>query len=117
MSDTCTIEFDGHSGEWIIPCDMIQYVNDEGINISSNNLTLYQQYRDYSGYNTTYPFLSLRSCSYPVYYTSNNNYTVWKDIHSITVSDNSHVFRESYLFMPSILFCCTMILLFSIFKR
>lgn len=117
MSDTCTIEFDGHSGTWIIPCDMVQYINDNGVNTSSSNLTLYAEYRDYTAYNTTYPYLSLRSCSYPIYYSSSNSYVVWKDIQSVSISNNSHLYSESYLFIPSILFCCIMLVLFSIFKR
>lgn len=78
--DGCKIEIESGQGqgEYYIPCNYAEYLGNDGVNHGGSSFTAY---RTISSGSTTYPYIRFASNSYPVLYTSYQNYyTITPDI-------------------------------------
>lgn len=104
----CTITIDGsYSGEWVIPCNSVQYVEENTlINYSNSSINLYKSVGN------NYPYIRLNFNSKPIYYANNtSSYVIINDITSTKFNLQSQIYRlnsVSDLFIMSILLFCAL---------
>lgn len=93
MNDLVVITING--ADYYVPANMIQYLNEKGINTSSSNFYGYTTLSNSTG--TRYPQIRFNSLAYPVLYTNYNNYTELQNP-EITFSSKAYYYRSlSYL--------------------
>lgn len=116
MSDTgCTVTIDGsESGEYYVPCDMVQYFIDGLINTSNTSVNLYKEIRHS---NSNYDYISCRPYQFPVYYQSYNNSKELTDVTSMTFNSKSNFYLNRDYINLFVLFLLALFALKAIFKR
>ncbi len=98
-----TIEEGTGAGEYYIPCNLSEYLGDDGVNHGSSTIYAYKNI----GNGTDYPYIRFNTNTYPLYYTSYNNYQY---IHpTLEFNMLSQVYR-SEPFQPLILIVLLMFL-------
>ena len=116
MSETgCTVTIDGsESGEYYVPCDMVQYFINGLINTSNTSVNLYKEVRHS---NSNYDYISCRSYQYPVYYQSYNNSKELTDITTMTFNTRANFYLNRDYITLFVLFLVSLMALRAIFKR
>lgn len=97
MSNTgCTVTFDGtYGGTYNVPCDQVQYINDELINVgSSSTIYLYPA----AAQSSRNQYIALQSMLYPRYYSgSGYGYTEITNASNVTFNGLGNLYAEKTL--------------------
>lgn len=89
--DGCTVSWEGdHGGTYYIPCDRVEYLNDELINIGASSFNAYDSV--YQGNN--YAYITFPVNGYPYYRSSGTNYQYITNASNITFNAKSHFYKE-----------------------
>lgn len=90
--DGCTVSWEGdHGGTYYIPCDKVEFLNDELINTGAQSFNAYSDV--YQGNNNAY--ITFPTNGYP-YYRDNSSYNYQYIINAanITFNAKSHFYKE-----------------------
>lgn len=100
--------------DWYVPANLVQYITADGVNTSSSTITGYQSL----AYSTSsrYPRITFNSLSYPVIYSSAQNYQI---LQSATVDFSSAAYYQKALVYAPVLelFLTGLIFIFVAFRR
>lgn len=89
--DGCTVTWEGdYGGTYYIPCDKVEYLNDELINTGSSSFNAYSAV--YQGNNNTY--ITFPSNGYPYYRSSGTTYQYITNVSNIEFNAKSHFYKE-----------------------
>lgn len=117
MSDIgCTVTIDGsQSGEYFVPCDMVQYFIDGLINTSNTTINLYKNVRHY---NDDYDYIRCSPYQYPLYYRANSSTRIeLTDITTMTFNSRANFYLNRDYISLFVLFLLALFCLKAIFKR
>ena len=116
MADGCTVTIDGsHSGEYFIPCDMVEYFIDGLVNSSNSTINLYKNVRHY---NDDYDYIRCSPYQYPLYYRANSSNRIeLTDITSMQFNYKANYYLNRDYITLFVFFLICLMALRAIFKR
>lgn len=115
MNDYVIITINGR--EYYCPANLVQYITDDGINISSSNITLYGSIREYQNNNTGYPQITLQPYMKAIYRGSYNGTQSTITISSIEFNKQALLLRKETQNNYFSLFLLVLISLVVLFRR
>lgn len=112
----CTVTIDGsHSGEYFVPCDMVDYFIDGLVNTSNTTVNLYKNIRHY---NDDYDYIRCSPYQYPLFYKANSSNRIeLTDISTMTFNSRANFYLNRDYITLFVLFLLALFSLKAIFKR
>ena len=115
MNDYVIVTINGN--DYYCPANLVQYITDNGINISSNTITLYGSLREYQNSSSGFPQITLAPYTKATYRGSYNGTTTSYNITSIEFNKQALLLRKETQNNYFSLFLLVLISLVVLFRR
>lgn len=113
----CEVTFTGsHGGTYTIPCDRINDIRDDMVNIGNSTIYLYPSGQALT--DSSYPYISIERGHYPRYYSSNyQQYDYITNAANVRFNFLGNYYREKVFITPMLELLLAFCLIVRLFKK